>query len=250
MNSHSQPLEGGFLTGQGNSSSGFRREQTQSIRPVTIKQLNESSESGSDSEIILDGVALEKVKIVARVMSKNETATVTNYQVEDSTGTYEVKKWNNKVSSSLSNDIDMDDSNHTADDEKEDNYYVSIIGTVKVFNNSRSINATHIRPVTDFNEVIFHQLEALSTHLALSQTKTENGGGSQSLFVDDGGHKTIRDRIIDAFSGDFSLELSSKQLMSYLPGVGEYEIRVAAESLVNQGGLATADDDVYMLAAN
>lgn len=43
--------------------------------------------------------------------------------------------------------------------------YVRVIGTMKSFNNKRSVNATVCNLVTDFNEVQYHLLEVMYVHL-------------------------------------------------------------------------------------
>ena len=43
--------------------------------------------------------------------------------------------------------------------------YVRVIGTMKSFNNKRSVNATICKVVTDFNEPQYHLLEVMYVHL-------------------------------------------------------------------------------------
>lgn len=43
--------------------------------------------------------------------------------------------------------------------------WVRVMGSIKSFSGKRHVTAIKIRPVTDFNEIYFHQLEALSVHL-------------------------------------------------------------------------------------
>jgi replication factor A2 len=43
--------------------------------------------------------------------------------------------------------------------------YVRVIGSLKSFNNKRSVNAQVLRKVEDFNEIQYHLLEAVYVHL-------------------------------------------------------------------------------------
>lgn len=43
--------------------------------------------------------------------------------------------------------------------------YVRVVGTMKSFNNKRSVNATICKPVTDFNECIYHNMDVVRVHL-------------------------------------------------------------------------------------
>jgi replication factor A2 len=67
---------------------------------------------------------------------------------------------------------------------------VRVFGRLKAFNNKRHVAAHVIRPITDYNEVNYHLLEATAVHLfftrgspeqASNGVKTEGG-----MFVDGG----------------------------------------------------------------
>lgn len=69
--------------------------------------------------------------------------------------------------------------------------YLRIFGRLRSFNNKRSVTAHMIRPITDFNEVSYHLLEATAIHLYFVRgppeaitdggVKAESGTG---MFVD------------------------------------------------------------------
>lgn len=49
--------------------------------------------------------------------------------------------------------------------------YVRIVGTVKTFSNKRHLAATHIRQITDHNEVFYHLLECQYISLVMKKGK-------------------------------------------------------------------------------
>jgi replication factor A2 len=50
---------------------------------------------------------------------------------------------------------------------------VRVLGQLKSFNNKKHVGSHHIRLVTDFNEVMYHLLEAASIHLHLTRGPPE-----------------------------------------------------------------------------
>ena len=53
-----------------------------------------------------------------------------------------------------------------------ENTYVRIFGHLKSFKeNSRSLIAFGLSPVTDFNEITYHMLDVVHSHLALSKVR-------------------------------------------------------------------------------
>lgn len=53
-----------------------------------------------------------------------------------------------------------------------ENTYVRVFGHLKSFKeNSRSLIAFGLSPVTDFNEITYHMLDVVHSHLALSKVK-------------------------------------------------------------------------------
>ena len=96
------------------------------------------------------------------VLSFTIQATSHVYTVQDGTGRIEARQW-----------VDPTEQDDSLQPGIEDNAWVRIIGTVKSFNNKRSMVALSVVPVVkdphsptkDMNEVYYHQLEALYTHL-------------------------------------------------------------------------------------
>lgn len=108
---------------------------------------------------------------VGQIRNVSQQATNYTYKLDDGTGTIEVKQW-----------IDPETANGTEDDSKAkltENAYVRVWGRLKAFNNKRHVGALVIRPVTDFNEVQYHLLEATAVHLYATRGPPAAKGGAE-----------------------------------------------------------------------
>lgn len=107
-------------------------------------------------------------------------ATNITYKIDDGTATIDVKQW-------VDSDAPPEEQKFMP---KEDDY-VHVWGTLKEFNEKRHVAPKTIHPVTDFNEINYHLLNATAVHLYFTRgppgqanggIKTEGG-----LFVDGAG---------------------------------------------------------------
>jgi replication factor A2 len=106
---------------------------------------------------------------IGQVRNISTQATNITYRVDDGTGSIDVKKW-----------IDPD-----ARDALEDgsgstlaqDAYVKVWGKMKSFNNKRHVGATFVRPISDFNEISHHLLEATVAHLYFTRGPLSNAKG-------------------------------------------------------------------------
>jgi replication factor A2 len=111
-----------------------------------------------------------------------QTTNIT-FKLDDGTGLIEVKQWL---------DTDAPAETHSKQGLHE-NAYVRVWGRLKAFNNKRHVAAHVIRPITDFNEINMHLLEATYVHLYFTRGPPESlqqggaGGGGNSMFVDAAG---------------------------------------------------------------
>lgn len=95
-------------------------------------------------------------------------ATNFTYKLDDGTGTIEVKQWL---------DPDTAEQAQQGKGRLPEESYVRVFGRLKIFNNKRHVGANVVRPITDYNEVQFHLLEATAVHLYF--TKGPPGGAKQ-----------------------------------------------------------------------
>lgn len=112
--------------------------------------------------------------MVGSVRNMSTTATNVSYEIGDGTGYIDARVWLDSAD---------DDSGKTTGVEyahffslslaswcllyRRQDHYVGLMGTIKVFGGKRHVSATHIRPITDANEVQHHLLKALYVSLIL-----------------------------------------------------------------------------------
>jgi len=84
------------------------------------------------------------------------------YTLEDSTGTIDAIMW-----------IDQDESEYMVRQRQtwKEKAYVRVVGNLRVKqqSNQKNINAFHLRVVTDFNEITYHLLDSIHSHLYNTQ---------------------------------------------------------------------------------
>jgi replication factor A2 len=169
-------------------SSSQKKEFIDSVRPVTLRQVNQASFSPSEDELKIDDKPVGKISIVAtiRKVTGGENNAPMVYRLEDGTGTFEVRRFKTGSSVIPGEDEEMDQQEEA---EFKEGQTVKVVGTLKNTNDKQVITAVGMIPVTDFNQVIYHQLYSLQVHL--SNTRGEPGsngaiGGGDSHNADSG----------------------------------------------------------------
>jgi len=224
----------------------------QSLVPLTIKQLHNATQAHPDDIFRVDGRELNQVTIVANILQISNLTTNVNFVVDDGTGKIDVRVW-----------LDADDKNdHMAQQKSEwrEGAYVRIVGHLRSFHNKRSIVGFKIIPITDFNELTYHFLEAIYVHLynarggiAQPQVTHNNVNNyntpyqrqpANNVMTPSGGdiNQSIMQVITMARSGEgVSVQFISGQLNR-----SEDEVRQAIEFLAAEGHLySTIDEDHY-----
>lgn len=228
----------------GSADGSQKQYQNKTLTPVTIKQL-QSVVDDSGENMMLDDRVLDRISFVGVIRNVQKQATNTHYTIEDGTGSIEVTDWNK---SQQNDDMEVDDS--TIDIGK----YVSVIGSLRNFNNRRSVNPNRIRIITDHNEVIYHLLKALLIHLQATKKSdpklvgTTNGSstGDDSLFID--GNNSLRDRVyktIAAFKGETGIHIET--IIQQL-NIGYNDLLTEIVQLSDAGQIYETDDHCYMAA--
>jgi replication factor A2 len=115
---------------------------------------------------------------VGQVNAISSQTTNTTYKIDDGTGLIEVKQW-----------VDGDQDPETRKPGPQEGEYLRVWGRLKAFNNKRHIGAHIIRPITDYNELSYHFLEATAVHLYFTRGPPGGAGGVKAeggdgMFVD------------------------------------------------------------------
>ncbi|KAF7548803.1 hypothetical protein G7046_g8546 [Stylonectria norvegica] len=254
---------GGFFAGgsqQGSQGGGNKACRTlsyqdESLRPVTIKQVLEAEEAYAGADFRIDGATITQITFVGQIRSVNPQPTNITLKIDDGTGQIEVKKW-----------IDVDKQDD-ADPGFELDAHVRVWGRLKSFSNKRHVGAHVIRPVTDFNEVNYHLLEATYTHLYF--TKGPLGGApaeGDGMFVDGGGYNNQGNNAAGGNAAQMPSKLSGcsahgKKIFNYMndaaggnegihlnvitnsTGMSVRDVIAGADELLGQGLIYTTVDD-------
>lgn len=222
---------------------------------MTIKQILDAEEAYNGADFKIDGATITQITFVGQVRSVNPQPTNITLKIDDGTGQVEVKKW-----------IDLDKQDDADTNNFELDAHVRVWGRLKSFSNKRHVGAHVIRPVTDFNEVNYHLLEATYVHLYHTRGPLNANGApadGDSMFVDGGGYsnnagggnaaqipsklsgctplgKRVYTFMNDTPGGNEGIHLN---VISSSTGMSVQDVLKAADELLGQGLVYTTVDD-------
>ncbi|KAF9110685.1 replication factor A protein 2 [Mortierella sp. AM989] len=160
---------GGFVQDSFSSDAGaIKKIANHTLRPVTIKQLLNVTQTQADGDFRIDGHDVGQVTFIATVRTISKQSTQHTYTVEDGTGTIDAKRFPTE-------DEDPIDLSSIAIGST-----VRIVGLLKQFNQKFSVNIHAIRPILDMNELTYHNLEVIYVHVSLTRSKGNMGISSTS----------------------------------------------------------------------
>ncbi|KAI8052812.1 hypothetical protein BDF22DRAFT_685340 [Syncephalis plumigaleata] len=162
---------GGDMTGS--QSGSFEKRESQSIRPLTIKQvLAAEASKQTDGNFSIDGHPIALISLIALLRNRDRQSSYYSFLLDDATGSVEAQLWVN----------DADPENRDAQiNEIPLNSYVRIYGQIRVFNNTSRVTVIHIQPVTDRNEITMHMLETVYAHLFFTRGSTQSGNNGAAV---------------------------------------------------------------------
>jgi len=256
---HDPNLQGGSpFSASGSPGGGRRTEISQSLRPLTVMQLNKASQAHVDAEWRVDDVEIGQVTIVGQVVSIQSQTTNCVYTIDDGTGRIEARQW-----------IDSSSEEETSKWRGiEEEKYARVTGSLKSFGKKRYINANHIRNVKDSHEIYFHTLEAIAVNLTIERGPPSNpssalqtkpaGSTGMSAY----GTQTNTTGVNDQFSHLPNLQRSIVRFIMSQPtreegihvgmiaqavgnGIGPSTISDALDKLLNNGDVYTTIDDSH-----
>ncbi|KAJ5902983.1 hypothetical protein N7504_005366 [Penicillium tannophilum] len=187
---------GGFMSGETNSPSGGKNGggDNKTLRPVTIKQINDATSPYPEAPFQVDNADVANVLFIGRVRNISKQSTNITYIVDDYSGRVEVKKW-------------VDAAYMDIDETKGDiqlGVYVRVLGAIKSFGNKRYIAAHSLQPVTDVNQFFCSMLDATAAHLFFTRGPPGgNGsgdGGTGGAGMDGGDNYNGHDRVLSSLS--------------------------------------------------
>ena len=234
-----------------------KRQQEDSITPVTIKQIADATASSAEADefALVTGKPIGLVTVVGKIVSKEETGTHKLITIDDGTGIACCKEF-------ASEDALNGEANEEA--KMETNEYVRVTGKLKSWNDARYIQVMNCRKITDFNEVAFHFLDAMYASSRFSNEKgsgvaaqatTATGAAPAAYAMPTSGNNpeasgSLQQQLLDIYNnpsgpaaGDSGIEIA--KMCELLGGKYTLEaIREAVEMLSNEGHVySTITDD-------
>ncbi|KAF3657576.1 putative centrosomal protein of 83 kDa-like [Capsicum annuum] len=169
---------GGFMpslatqTASDHSFSPAKNRDSQTLIPLTVKQISEAFQSSDDkTNFLIDGVDVNNVKLVGILFNKAEMLTAVSFVVDDGTGRLDCFRWVNeavdtKEMEALTNGI-----------------YVRVHGHLKGFQGKKQLMAYSVRPVDDYNEIASHFAEVIYVHSYNSRLRKQQDSSFMSAQV-------------------------------------------------------------------
>jgi len=229
---------------------------SQSLQPVTIRQLFYASQAHPDDVFKIDGRDINQISVVGIIESIAEQSTHITLVIDDGTAIMEARFW-----------VDADEHNEYTAQKRaawSEGIYVRVIGHLRSFMNKRSIVAFRIQPLKDFNELTYHFLEVLYVHLV----NTKGPLPSSTVSTVPNTHSYSHTPMVPSVASDqlkfhkdvfqviknYSVNergTSIHQICAALRDHSEEEIRKAVEFLTNEGHLySTINEDHFKTTSN
>ncbi|KAL8997956.1 MAG: hypothetical protein Q9169_002878 [Polycauliona sp. 2 TL-2023] len=178
--SHNRPSTNPpFRFHQGNIS-----QSKDTLRPCTIKQVNDATQPHPDAEFKVDDVEVGQITFVGQIRNISTQTTNNTYKLDDGTGTIEVKQW---IETDATLGMEMGGAGPDKNSGLVEGEWVHVWGRLKSFNNRRLVPAHIIRLITDKMEITHHLLEATYVHLYYTRGPLEPSGGAGKGGQMDGG---------------------------------------------------------------
>ncbi|EKG19567.1 Nucleic acid binding OB-fold tRNA/helicase-type [Macrophomina phaseolina MS6] len=243
---------GGFIPGEGSqspgsASKGYRKD---TLRPVTLKQINDAVNT-QESDFTIDGAEITQITFIGQIRNISQQTTNITFKLDDGTGIAEVKLW---IDSDAPNPLEPADGSKPT---LVENAYARVWGKLKSYGNKRHVIAHIIRPITDFNEISYHLLEATVVHLHFTRgplnsdsKPAANGGdvqmggyggnaGSVPANISSGAAKVLN-VLRTAPQGNEGLHM---QDIASRTGMDMADVAKAGDELLTEGRIYTTVDD-------
>ncbi|CAK8691180.1 unnamed protein product [Clavelina lepadiformis] len=253
---------GGFQVGGfGSPAVGDRQKKIRSQNIVPVTAQNVSEMIPDDSAFRLGDNDVSHVTLVGTVIHSEKSQTCTTYKIDDTTGTVIVKHWNS---------LDSEDDGMEGEESPvyEQGSTVRVFAQVRSFQKIVTLNALHIRPVEDLNEITVHMLECIKFNMVSKAKKNQkpsfpnqssNAGFSQ--FSSGGGFagnqmnqssamnmgmNAVQTQVWQLIEGSTDPGgMSITEIRSTLKGLNLNRIKEALDFLSNEGHIYSTVDDEH-----
>lgn len=234
----------------------------QTVMPLTVKQLL-AADRGEGDVLSIDGKELSHVMLIGAVTAVNASQLTLKYQVDDGTGKVDVTWW-------MDDDGDMATSKRSS--AIREGIYVRVVGKTRMHDGQMQLTAFDVHPVLDHNQITYHFLSCIKTHLSNTTAAPASAApasagfqygakpevaaaapaaGGASMDMDMGGEAGLnaqQNKVLSVIAENSMSEegVSIQQLQSQLNGMSEPDIRTAIDFLSSEGHLySTIDEDHF-----
>eukprot|EP00171_Calliarthron_tuberculosum_P001253 IDg1253t1 len=159
----SQSQGGGYMAG-GSGGGRDNRARQDAVQPATLKQLLEAT--GPDDQLELNGVGLQQVTVVARLVDVVTNVTMMTMRLDDGTGTLECV---HLLPADEDHNASARDAALARRQRLHEGAWVRVVGRFVVASGRRQIDAFMLRAVDNHCEIVYHRLDVV--RVFLSQTK-------------------------------------------------------------------------------
>ncbi|GJP68001.1 hypothetical protein CLOP_g24757 [Closterium sp. NIES-67] len=144
---------------------GRRANNNSTLFAMTVREIaNAIARDATENSLFINGHDASNMVLVGKVVRRDDHELDVSIVLDDGTGKIEVRRW-----------FEPDTNELATLDSVRPGVYVRAHGHVRLQNNKRFVVAQVIRPVTDFNEVTFHFLDAIFVYL---HTRKSQGGAT------------------------------------------------------------------------
>ncbi|BDA40890.1 probable replication protein A 32 kDa subunit B [Coccomyxa sp. Obi] len=155
------------------------------LRAVTIKQLVDANKAEHHNDVN----SFHNVTCVGKITTVRESNNIVDMTIFDGSGTYVVHFYSSDVDDAMAQRIA----------EWRPGVYVRVYGNVSDFDDNWRIQAYNIRTITDFNEVTYHNLQAIFQHAHIA--KGFPGSGAAQAQPAAGGAPMAQQQGMAGFGG-------------------------------------------------
>lgn len=249
---YDQHNDGGFTARDDGSQSFTEHKTDKSVRSVTIRSLHNVKPSSTDSmDAFLDGRPINHFKLVARVETLRESEVSYQFDLHDGTGSLNTRYF---TTSNQTGDEAFEDEDRKRALKKEPlqhKQYYTLFGRVAIKNDKPSFYVMNYEKMRDYNELLYHQLDALAQHLYWTRGPPEKGSApaDDDIFVsrDHGsGINDVSSRIL-GFLKQKSELTDGVAIQDIARAVGKdvNVVKSVLEQLLDAGSIIQHSDDHY-----
>ncbi|KAG2209591.1 hypothetical protein INT46_007586, partial [Mucor plumbeus] len=190
-----------------------------------------------------------RVCLIGIIRSIMTQETCITYTIEDGTGSIEIRQWfgiANQVESNIKHDVMLDPKVHPRD------IYVKIYGRLQSFYDRISCVSHAIIPITNANEISFHFLNIIYTHLVLEKKPSwcSNNNPLPSFTTHTISRNNINSIVKHAIKvcGDEELGSHISSVISHLKDMfNEIEVLKSLDELAEDGQIYSLTEEYIQL---